>query len=78
MNTGTVVQLPKDASIEDAILEAQGIEVLQETPLPSERLPQTVLDSIRKGTEQAERGLVFADAIVDQEAENIIMQWERK
>ena len=77
MNTGTVVQLPKGASIEDALLEAQGIEVLQETPLPSERLPQTVLDSIRKGTEQAERGLVF-DAIVDQEAENIIMQWERK
>ena len=78
MNTGTVVQLPKGASIEDALLEAQGIEVLQETPFPSERLPQTVLDSIRKGTEQAERGLVFDDAIVDQEAENIIMQWERK
>ena len=78
MNTGTVVQLPKDASIEDAILEAQGIEVLQETPLPSERLPQKVLDSNSKGTEQAERGLYLDDAIVDQEAENIIMQWERK
>ena len=80
MNTGTIAQLPKDVSIEDVLLEleAQGIEILQENPLPPERLPQRVLDSIKKGTEQAERGFVFDDAIVDQEAENIIMQWKRK
>ena len=80
MNTGTIAQLPKDVSIEDVLLEleAQGIEILQEIPLPPERLPQRVLDSIKKGNEQAERGFVFDDAIVDQEAENIIMQWERK
>lgn len=80
MNTGTIAQLPKDVSIEDVLLEleAQGIEILQEIPLPPERLPQRVLDSIKKGTEQAEKGLVFDDTIVDQEAENIIMQWERK
>ena len=73
MNTGTAVQLTKDVS-EDILLELE----TQETPLSSERLPQRVLDSIKKGTEQAEKGLVFDDAIVDQEAENIIMQWERK
>lgn len=74
MNTGTIAQLPKDVSIEDVLLELEA----QEIPLPPERLPQRVLDSIKKGTEQAERGFVFDDAIVDQEAENIIMQWERK
>ena len=80
MNTGTIAQLPKDVSIEDVLLEleAQGIEILQEIPPPPERLPQRVLDSIKKGTEQAERGFVFDDTMVDQEAENIIMQWERK
>lgn len=74
MNTGTIAQLPKDVSIEDVLLELE----TQETPPSSERLPQRVLDSIKKGTEQAEKGLVFDDTIVDQEAENIIMQWERK
>ena len=80
MNTGTIAQLPKDVSIEDVLLEleAQGIEILQEIPLPPERLPQRVLDSIKKGTEPAERGFVFDDAIVAQDADNIIMQWERK
>ena len=73
MNTETAVQLTKDVS-EDIILSLE----TQETPRSSERLPQRVLDSIKKGTEQAEKGLVFDDAIVDQEAENIIMQWERK
>ena len=73
MNTGTAVQLTKDVS-EDILLALE----TQETPLSSERLPQRVLDSIKKGTEQAEKGLVFDDAIVDQEAENIIMQSERK
>ena len=74
MNTGTIAQLTKDVSIEDVLLELE----THETPPSSERLPQRVLDSIKKGTEQAEKGLVFDDAIVDQEAENIIMQWERK
>lgn len=73
MNTETAVQLTKDVS-EDILLALE----TQETPSSSERLPQRVLDSIKKGTEQAEKGLVFDDAIVDQEAENIIMQWERK
>jgi len=73
MNTETAVQLTKDVS-EDILLALE----TQETPPSSERLPQRVLDSIKKGTEQAEKGLVFDDAIVDQEAENIIMQWERK
>ena len=73
MNTGTAVQLTKNVS-EDIILELE----TEETPPSSERLPQRVLDSIKKGTEQAEKGLVFDDAIVDQEAENIIMQWEKK
>lgn len=73
MNTETAVQLTKDVS-EDILLALE----TQETPPTSERLPQRVLDSIKKGTEQAEKGLVFDDAIVDQEAENIIMQWEKK
>ena len=73
MNTGTAVQLTKNVS-EDILLALE----TQETSPSSERLPQRVLDSIKKGTEQAEKGLVFDDAIVDQEAENIIMQWERK
>ena len=73
MNTETAVQLTKDVS-EDILLALE----TQETPPSSKRLPQRVLDSIKKGTEQAEKGLVFDDAIVDQEAENIIMQWERK
>ena len=73
LNTGTAVQLTKNVS-EDILLELE----TEETPPSSERLPQRVLDSIKKGTEQAEKGLVFDDAIVDQEAENIIMQWEKK
>ena len=80
MNTGTIAQLPKGVSIEETLLEseAQGGKILQEIPHPSERLPQEVLNSIKKGTSQAERGLVFDEAIVDQEAQEIISQWERK